>query len=54
MIQVMTMSMEEFTHEPHAATMRFLDFALEGSSSSTVKEQIAVEYEKSYNDKISQ
>ena len=52
MIQVMTMSMEEFTHEPYAATMRFLDFALEGSSSSTVKEQIAVEYEKSYNDKI--
>ena len=52
MIQVMTMSMEEFTHEPHAATMRFLDFALEGSSSSAVKEQIAVEYEKSYNDKI--
>jgi len=52
MIQVMIMSMEEFTHEPHAATMRFLDFALEESSSTTVKEQIAVEYKNSYNDKL--
>jgi hypothetical protein len=52
MIQVMTMSMEEFIHEPHVATMRFLDFALEESTSFSVKEQIAMEYAKAYNDKI--
>jgi hypothetical protein len=52
MIQVMTMSMEEFIHEPHVATMRFLDFALEESTSFTVKEQIAIEYAKAYHDKI--
>jgi hypothetical protein len=52
MIQVMTMSMEEFIQEPHVATMRFLDFALEESTSFSVKEQIAIEYAKAYNDKI--
>lgn len=52
MIQVMTLSMEEFTKEPRAATLRFLDFALSDASPSEVKERIATEYEASYLEKI--
>ena len=52
MIQVMTLSMEEFTREPRAATIRFLDFALADSSPPEVKERIASEYEMSYIEKV--
>jgi hypothetical protein len=52
MIQVMTLSMEEFTREPRAATIRFLDFALADSSPREVKERIASEYEISYREKV--
>lgn len=52
MIQVMTLSMEEFTREPRAATIRFLDFALGDSSPPDVKERIAAEYESSYIAKV--
>ena len=52
MIQVMALLMEEFTREHRAATLRFLDFALGVSSSREVKERIASEYEKSYNEKV--
>ncbi|KAL3773387.1 hypothetical protein ACHAW5_010993 [Stephanodiscus triporus] len=52
MIQVMTLSMEEFTREPRAATIRFLDFALGDSSPRDVKERIAAEYESSYRAKV--
>jgi len=52
MIQVMTLSMEEFTTEPRAATLRFLDFALEDASPLEVKERIATEYENAYLEKV--
>ncbi|KAL3826973.1 hypothetical protein ACHAXA_000037 [Cyclostephanos tholiformis] len=51
-IQVMTLSMEEFTRDPYVTTMRFLDFALGDSSSRETKERIASEYESSYRDKV--
>jgi len=51
-LQVMTLSMEEFTKHPWATTLRFLDFALEDASPPEVKERIASEYERSYLDKV--
>lgn len=52
MIQVMTMSMEEFTQQPKEAALRFLDFALGDASPPEVKDHIASEYEKSYYGKV--
>ena len=52
MLQVMTLSMEEFTTDPRATTLRFLDFALEDASPMEVKERIATEYEQSYLEKV--
>lgn len=52
MIQVMTLSMTEFTEEPRSATLRFLDFALEDAVTPEVKEKIAADYEQSYNEKL--
>jgi hypothetical protein len=48
----MTFSMEEFTSEPKAATLRLLDFALGNASPTEVKERIASEYELSYLQKV--
>lgn len=52
MIQVISFSMAEFTREPYASTLRFLDFALENAVSPEVKERIAGEYERAYNEKL--
>lgn len=52
MIQVMTLSMQEFTEQPKMATLRFLDFALGDASPPEVKEKIATEYEHSYMEKL--
>eukprot|EP00571_Detonula_confervacea_P000592 CAMPEP_0172320304 /NCGR_PEP_ID=MMETSP1058-20130122/40238_1 /TAXON_ID=83371 /ORGANISM="Detonula confervacea, Strain CCMP 353" /LENGTH=445 /DNA_ID=CAMNT_0013035539 /DNA_START=148 /DNA_END=1485 /DNA_ORIENTATION=+ len=52
MIQVMTLSMQEFTEHPKAATLRFLDFALGDASPPEVKVGIAREYKKSYDEKV--
>ena len=41
MIQVMTVSMDEFIQQPKEAVLRFLDFALEDSSPPDVKERIS-------------
>jgi len=52
MIQVMTLSMKQFTKEPYEATLRFLDFALEDAVGMEAKERIAREYEQSYREKL--
>ena len=52
MIQVMTLSMKEFTDRPKQATLRFLDFALGNASPAEVKERIATDYESAYLEKI--
>ena len=51
MVQVMTLSVQEFVHEPRATTLRFLDFALGDASPPEVKLRIATEYERSYFEK---
>ena len=54
MLQVMTLSMEEFTRHPRATTLRFLDFALEDAISSEAKDRIAGDYVQSYRNKVKQ
>jgi hypothetical protein len=54
MIQVLTLSMDEFMVEPGANALRFLDFAFQGTTTVPrgVKEELAMQYEESYHAKL--
>jgi hypothetical protein len=52
LLQVMTLSMEEFTQRPKATTLRFLDFALEDAVTPKTKQRIAGKYARAYLDKV--
>ncbi|KAL3763401.1 hypothetical protein ACHAWU_001974 [Discostella pseudostelligera] len=54
MIQVLTLSMDEFMIEPGANALRFLDFAFGGTTTvpREVKEELAMQYEQSYHAKL--
>ena len=52
MIQVMTMSMEEFQDQPRESISRYINFALEDLLSIEVKEVIASTFEQSYTKRI--
>jgi len=54
MIQVLTLSMDEFMVEPGANALRFLDFAFQGTTTVPrgVKEELAMQYEQSYHAKL--
>ncbi len=52
MIQVLTLSMDEFMSQPRDTTLRFLDFALLDTVPRKVKEDLATQYEQLYNEKL--
>ena len=52
MIQVMTMSMEEFQDQPRESISRYINFALEDLLPLEVKESIATNFEQSYTTRI--
>jgi len=52
MIQVMTMSMEEFQDQPRQSITRYINFALEDLLPLEVKEDIASTFEESYSKRI--
>jgi len=52
MIQVMTMSMEEFQEQPKESISRYINFALEDVLPSEVKEGMAGTFEQSYSKRI--
>ena len=52
MIQVMTMSMEEFQDQPRESISRYINFALEDLLPLEVKESIASNFEQSYTKRI--
>ncbi|KAL7535212.1 hypothetical protein ACHAWF_005089 [Thalassiosira exigua] len=51
MIQVLTLSMEEFTTDPGGTALRFLDFALGDAASPEAKRSVAAAYEAAYLEK---
>mmetsp|Transcript_7691 Transcript_7691/g.17964 ORF Transcript_7691/g.17964 Transcript_7691/m.17964 type:complete len:435 (-) Transcript_7691:350-1654(-) len=54
MIQVLTLSMDDFIREPKKSAERFLNFALEDSVADTVKFGVAADYERQYREMVKQ
>lgn len=52
MIQVLTLSMDDFMSQPRETTLRFLDFALHDTVPREMKDKLVMQYEQSYNEKL--